>query len=66
MNALPDIATYAQLGALAPEPDEDDGTCAWCGDYPCRPDCRPPSVRGEAPDGPQGAEHYLELEERGL
>lgn len=40
MNALPDVATYQELGALAPEPDEPED-CPDCGAYFCRPDCRP-------------------------
>lgn len=64
MTPIPDVATYQELGALAPEPD--DGLCDWCLDFPCRDDCRPPSRRGPAPDGPQGADHRIDIEERGL
>lgn len=40
-----DPATYQEMGMDAPEPE--DGTCDWCGTYPCADDCRP-SVTGRS------------------
>lgn len=34
MNALPDVATYQELGAMAPEPDTSPPEC-WCGRFFC-------------------------------
>ena len=42
MNALPETYDYAELGALAPEPESED--CPECGRYSCPTWCRPSFV----------------------